>query len=422
VDVTVKGVTGRKCTVSAPPSKSITHRALILGGLAEGESLIRNYLNAGDTLSTLNALKAFGIEMEAQGENGLLLHGSKGVLKTPESPIDCGNSGTTLRLMSSISALDGEVELTGDSSLQKRPMRPLLDALNQLGVNAYSIEGDGTPPIIVKGNGINGGLSKIPGDVSSQFISSLLLAAPYAENDVELEITTSLKSRPYVDITLDLMKSFGIIVQNDGYQRFKVESNRVYTGREYTVEGDYSSGAYFLALGPLTGSEISVRGLSKESLQGDRIILDILNNMGATIIEEDGLITGSSEGLQATTVDLGDTPDLLPTVAAIMCKAEGRSEITNVKHARIKESDRLAACAREFSKFGVKIEEHEAGLSIDGVKNLKGSTVDSGGDHRMAMALTILGLAAEGKTTIKNAECAEISYPEFYDIINSKFQ
>ncbi len=422
MDVTVRGVTGLKCTVEAPPSKSITHRALIIGALAKGESIISDYLRAGDTLSTINALRAFGIEMEYTSDNEILFHGSGGVLETPESPVDCGNSGTTIRLMSSVAALDGKVVLTGDSSLQKRPMQPLLDALNQLGVKAYSSGGNGTPPVAIEGDGIEGGHAKIRGDVSSQFISSLLLAAPYAENDVELEITSPLKSRPYVDITLDIMKVFGVKVENDAYKRFKVECNRMYTGRKYTVEGDYSSGAYFLALSALTESRIEVKGLRKESIQGDRVILDILKDMGVEIVEENGLIIASGGKLQAIEVDLGDTPDLLPTVAALMCKAEGSSEIKNVRHARFKESDRLSACAREFSKFGAKIEEKEDGLSIEGVKTLKSSTVDSRGDHRMAMALTILGLSAEGQTIIKNAECAEISFPKFYEIISSLLQ
>ncbi|MFQ5815652.1 MAG: 3-phosphoshikimate 1-carboxyvinyltransferase [Candidatus Hydrothermarchaeaceae archaeon] len=415
----VRGVTGLRCTVEAPPSKSFTHRALVIGALAEGDSIIGNYLRAGDTVSTINALKTFGVEMKPSEKKELLIQGSRGVLKTPRHPLDCGNSGTTIRLMSSVAALDGRAVLTGDTSLQKRPMQPLLDALIQLGVKAYSIEGGGTPPVVIEGNGIKGGYASIRGDVSSQFISSLLLTAPYAENDVELEITSPLKSKPYVDITFEVMRSFGVTVENDAYKRFTVKCGRVYEGREYRVEGDYSSGAYFLALAALTGSRISIKGLSRESIQGDRLILDILTAVGAEVFEENELLTVSGGELKPIEMDLGDAPDLLPTVAALMCKAEGRSIIRNVGHARFKESDRLSSCAREFSKFGAKIEELEDGLSIEGKKALEGSTVDSGGDHRMALALTIMGLAAEGHTTIKNAECAEISFPGFHDIISS---
>jgi 3-phosphoshikimate 1-carboxyvinyltransferase len=418
VEVTVRCISGIKATIQAPPSKSFTHRALVIGALAEGDSLIIDYLRAGDTLSTMNALRAFGVRMESLKKNELLIHGTKGVLKTPVHPIDCENSGTTIRFMSSFAALDGEVILTGDTSLLKRPMQPLLDVLNQLGVKAYSIDGNGTPPVAIKGEGMRGGYAHIRGDISSQFISSVLLIAPYAENDVELEITSPLKSRPYVDITLDVMRSFGARVENEEYQRFLVKHDRRYSGRKYVIEGDYSSGAYFLALAALTGSQIGIKGLNKESPQGDRKILDILVDMGAEVKVAKGLLFAKGETLESIDVDLGDTPDLLPTVAALMCKAEGRSRIRNVEHARFKESDRLSSCAREFSKFGVEIKELEDGLSIDGKKTLKGSVVDSGGDHRMAMALTIMGLAAEGETTILNTECAEISYPGFYDIIS----
>ncbi len=419
MDVTVRGVRGIECSLKVPPSKSYTHRALIIAGLAEGDSVIRNYLKAGDTISTINALKAFGVEMDTLKENEMLVHGSRGVLRTPMQMLDCENSGTTIRLISSVAALDGKVTLTGDSSLQKRPMQPLLDALKQLGVRAYSIKGDGTPPVVVEGKGINGGRVSISGDVSSQFISSILLSAPYAKNDVELEITSPLKSKPYVDITLGVMKSFGVTVKNEEYERFIVECDRVYKGREYTVEGDYSAGAYFLALAVMTGSRVNVEGLGKSSLQGDRLILDVLADCGAEISEKKGRLSVSGGEPQPMEVDLGDAPDLLPTVAAIMCKAEGKSVIRNVGHARFKESDRIAACAREFSKFGAKIIELKDGLIIEGKKTLRGATVESGGDHRMAMALTILGLAAEGSTIIKDTECVGISYPEFYDIISS---
>ncbi len=419
MDLTFKSIAGLESTVDAPPSKSYTHRAMIIGSLAKGDSFIRNYLDAGDTQSTINALRDLGVKMESLRKNEILIHGSGGILRTPENPLDCGNSGTTIRLMSSVAALDGKVVLTGDASLKKRPMHPLIDALNQLGVKATSNGDNGTPPVTIVGNGLTGGTANIRGDVSSQFISSLLIAAPYAKSDVELKITTPLKSKPYVDITLDLMKSFGVSVQNDGYKKFKVECGKTYTGKEYTVEGDYSSGAYFLALAALTGSSISVTDLNMESLQGDRLIIDVLTDMGAEVSEEVSKITVKGAELRATDVDLENAPDLLPTVVALMCKADGRSEVSNVGHARLKESDRLAACAREFSKFGVEIEEHEDGLSIEGGKSLDGSEVDSGGDHRMAMALTIMGLSSPGSTVVKNAECAEISFPGFYDIISS---
>ncbi len=407
---------GVKASLRAPPSKSYTHRALIVAGLAEGESDIREYLRAGDTTATIKALTAFGIEIEPK-KGKILITGSGGHLKRPSKAIDCANSGTTLRLISGVAALDSRVTLTGDSSLQKRPMQPLLDALCPLGVKAYSTKGDGTPPVVVEGRGMKGGIARIRGDVSSQFISALLISAPYAKEAVSIELTSPLKSKPYVDITIDVMEAFGVRVENRNYEVFEVLKGR-YKSRHYVVEGDYSSAGYFLALAALTSSEISVVNLQRESKQGDRRILDILRDMGAYVRAGEKIVV-KGDTLQGIEIDLGDTPDLLPTVVALACKASGETVIKNVEHARYKETDRLSACAGEFQKFGVSIEEKRDALVIQGKTRLKGADVDSRGDHRMAMALAIAGLAAEGTTTIKNAECADISFPGFYDVLQS---
>lgn len=409
--VEVRGIEGIKGMLEAPPSKSYTHRAFIIASLADGTSTIKSPLIAGDTLSTLDALQAFGVKIERDGE--IKIHGTGGELETPSKVIDCGNSGTTIRLISGISALDGQVTLTGDESVQKRPMQPLLDALTQLGVEAYSIRGDGTPPVVIKGGRVKGGEVRIRGDISSQFISSLLIFSPYAENDVRIEITTPLKSRPYIDMTLDVMERFGVDVVNKGYRLFEIKGQR-YRATDYAVEGDYSSSSYFLALAALTNSEITVRTLLRESKQGDRAIVDILEEMGAVVEAEKDRVTVKGKGLQGIEVDLGDTPDLLPPLAALACKAEGKTVIKNVEHARYKETDRLSACAREFRKFGVEIEERRDGLTIRGKKKLGGADVYTYNDHRMAMALTIAALAAEGASTIEDVDCVDISFPSFF--------
>ncbi len=402
-------------TVPAPPSKSYTHRAFIIAGLARGTSTIRDYLDAADTLATLGGLETFGIGMKKR-ERVVTIHGMGGRLKTPADIIDCGNSGTSIRLLSGVAALDGEVTLTGDESVQRRPMGPLLEALQQLGVEAYSVMGDGTPPVTIRGGGLVGGTVKIRGDVSSQFISSILISAPYASGDITMEITTPLRSRPYVAITLDIMERFGVSVENHGYQRFQVEGGSSYKAQDYTVEGDYSSSSYFLALAAMTGSEVTVENLFHDSVQGDAAILDILTGMGAEVIREENKVTVKGNSLEGIQVDLSDTPDLLPTVAALGTVAEGTTEIINVEHARYKESDRIAACAAEFRKFGAGIEERKDGLLIKGTGGrLKGATVETYHDHRMAMALAIAGCCAEGETVIRGAECVEISFPEFFE-------
>ncbi|MFQ5887288.1 MAG: 3-phosphoshikimate 1-carboxyvinyltransferase [Candidatus Hydrothermarchaeales archaeon] len=402
--------------VEAPPSKSYTHRAIIIASLAEGKSVVKNYLKSEDTASTIDACQAFDIRIEKIGDD-LVIYGSGGKLQTPRKEIDVQNSGTTIRLMCGIASLDGRVKLTGDTSIQKRPMQPLLDALGQLDVKAYSVKGNGFPPIVIEGGAFKGGVAKIRGDMSSQFISSILIASPYAEENVEIILTTEARSRPYLDITLDIMESFGVSAHNEKYKRFVVESSQRYKGREYQVEGDYSSASYFLALAALTGSEIMVKNLVKGSKQGDKYFLEILQKMGVKVETDNREVTVSGGELTGIEVDLGDTPDLLPTVAALATKAEGRTVIKNIKHARFKECDRVSACAVEFKKFGAKTEEMEDSLIIHGTKKLKGSRVKSYNDHRMAMALTVVGLCADGVTVVEGAECIDISFPGFFSML-----
>lgn len=415
MEVRIKKVEGVKGALRAPPSKSYTHRAFVISSLARGRSIIKNYLKAQDTYSTLKACKGFGVLIE-EGEE-LVIHGSDGELHTPANEIDVENSGTTLRFISGLAALNGEVTITGDESIQKRPMQPLLDALNQLGVEAFSTKRDGTPPIVIKGGGIKGGEVKIRGDISSQFISSLLISAPYAKNDVKIRLTTPLKSKPYVDLTLDVMEKFGVAVKNKDYRQFYVKAGKGYRGREYVIEGDYSSASYFLALAALTNSKITVTNLFRESRQGDRVILDILKRMGAKIKAKSYEVTVIGRGLEGIEVDLGDTPDLLPTVSALAAKAEGITTIKNVEHARYKECNRLSACATEFEKLGITIVEKKDGLVIHGTGKLTGARVQSYNDHRMAMALTIAGLCAEGETIVEDADPVKISFPEFFDTL-----
>ncbi|MDP6613093.1 MAG: 3-phosphoshikimate 1-carboxyvinyltransferase [Candidatus Hydrothermarchaeota archaeon] len=417
MDYKVSGIQGLKGAINAPPSKSYTHRAFVIASLAEGESRIENYLRAGDTLATVNACRALGVEINLGSY--ARVKGSGGELKTPSRAIDCENSGTTIRLVSGIASLDGVVTLIGDSSLQRRPMQPLLDALRQLGVKAYSSRGNGAPPIIVEGGNLRGGRAELRGDVSSQFISSLLIVSPYAEDNVEVALTTPLMSKPYIDITLDVMEGYGIGVVNRGYRSFENVAGRKYRGRKYKIEGDYTNASYFLALAALTDSDIAVNGLRRNSKQGDRAMLRILGKMGAKVeVWDDGARVKGKE-LRGIEVDLRDSPDLVPTVAALACKARGTTVIKNVEHARHKESDRLATCAREFRKFGAEIIEKWDGLVIKGTPKLKGALVESYGDHRLAMALSIMGLTADGTTAIKGAECAGISYPGFFEVLNS---
>jgi 3-phosphoshikimate 1-carboxyvinyltransferase len=417
MNVVIKNSVIEDFTFMAPPSKSYTHRAYAIASLAGGSSTIVNPLRAGDTESTLSACRSFGVDVKA-GEGKVEIRGTGGKLKTPANEIDVGNSGTTIRLFTSISGLNGRVILNGDESIQNRPMQPLLDALSQLGVTARSIKENGKPPVEVIGRGIEGGTAKIRGDISSQFISSLLIAAPYARNPVKIEVTSLLKSRPYVDVTMDIMKSFGVEIENSSYKEFEVPLGK-YKSRKYQIEGDYSQSSYLLALGAICQKKVKVENLSRKTVQGDHAIVDILTKMGAKVIERESSVLVEANTLEGVDVDLGDTPDLLPTVAALACTAKGKTVIRNIENARLKESDRVSACATEFSKFGVKIKEGRDFLAIEGMDEPKGGKVNSHGDHRMVMALAILGVCAEGETVIDNAETVGISFPGFFEKLKS---
>jgi len=404
--------------ITAPPSKSYTHRAYAIAALAQGNSRIIAPLLAGDTNASLKACEAFGIETEKnEKRKEVLIKGSSGKLKKPEKEIDVENSGTTLRLFTAIATLDEKAVLTGDESIKQRPMQPLLDALNSLGARCISLN-EGRAPVAVEGK-LKGGSAELPGAISSQFVSAILIASPYAEKEVELRIKGTLVSKPYVGVTLEMMKSFGVKTGNEDYERFLIK-NGAYKAREYKIEGDYSSSSYFLALAAIKNAKIRVKNLRKDSMQGDRRIVEILREMGVDIEQKGKEVTvDGAEKLEGVEVSLSDAPDLLPTVAALACKAHGKTVIKEVAHARFKETDRIAACANEFKKFGAEVEERDDGLIIKGTEKLKGVKADSYKDHRMAMALSILAIDAEGETEIKDAESVNISFPEFFGILKS---
>ncbi|MCK9150819.1 3-phosphoshikimate 1-carboxyvinyltransferase [Methanobacterium alcaliphilum] len=400
--------------VKAPPSKSYTHRAVIIASMADGKSLLNDPLNSEDTLASLESCRAFGSEINNFKEQWEV-EGTAGEMQTPHDVIDVKNSGTTLRIMTSIAGLASNYSIfTGDSSLKTRPMQHLLDALKTLGVEAVSSRGDGKPPIIVKG-GFKGGKTSIPGNVSSQFISSILIAGVLAENPVELEVTGEFISQPYVDMTRDVMAKFGVRVGYDSVSKiFKVNPQN-YKSTDYTIEGDYSSASYLAGAAAILGSEITIKNLFKDSKQGDKLILDILSCMGAEINAKYDEVTVEGNGeLQGIDIDLHNAPDLLPTMSVLGALAEGTTEISGVKHARFKETDRISTCAKELTKLGVDVNEKPDGMVING--GVKSGIVQSHGDHRLAMALSLIGLKVGIK--IQNAEVYGVSFPNFPEVMN----
>ena len=401
-------------TLPASPSKSYTHRAMTLALLANGSSRLSRPLLSGDTLATLAAIQTFGATAERSGED-LIVNG--GTLHCPDDVIDTANSGTTIRIMAGIaSLLPCYTVLTGDSSIRRRPMQPLIDALNQLGVECHSTRGKGLAPLIVKGPN-RGNKVSIAGDVSSQFISSLLISSPLKQCDTDIHITTELKSRPYVEMTMEMMATFGAksAATKDG---FHVDGGQSYAPNDYRVPGDYSSAAFPLVAGALTG-KAKVTNLDPRDPQGDKVILDILKRFGANVHSGDRCFEVKKGHLHGIDIDLGDAPDLFPIVAVLASQAEGESVIGNAEHVRHKESDRISATTEFLVRMGAEVEERKDGCAIKGPCKLRGATIDPRDDHRILMAAAVAALVAEGETTIGDGDCFKISYPGFVEDMRS---
>ena len=426
MNLKVKNISNIGGVVKAPPSKSYSHRAVILASLAEGTSKLYDMLYSEDTLASINVCKTLGAKITKK-DDYLEVIGTGGKLhNSSEDPIDLANSGTTLRLMTSISSLsDNDVILTGDESLQTRPMDLLINSINYLGIEAKSINDNGKAPILIK-PGYVGGETNISGSVSSQYISSILISSPLSDKGVTLFVLPEFKSRPYVDMTLDIMKKFGVHVLKGFYAKheectkeynvcrideFKVKKQE-YKSCDYTVEGDFSSASYLLACVAINGGHAKVLNLFKNSKQGDKVILEILEKMGADIKVHDDYVEISSDGkLKGIDINLSNAPDLLITVAVLAAMAEGTTNITGVKHARVKETDRIDTTCRQLEKLNCKLEEFEDGMSITG--GVSGGIVDSCGDHRLAMAFSLIGLKHD--IEIVNGEVFDVSFPDFIE-------
>jgi len=398
--------------VRAPSSKSYTIRGLMCAALAKGKSKIIYPLSSDDTGAARNALDQIGVSTE-EDEDWWQVTGDN--FHQPATDLLCGESAATLRFMTAICSLvPGRCRLVGGPSLSKRPIKPLIQALGQLGVNC-SCQGE-VAPAIVEGGRLKGGTTELPGDISSQFVSALLFIAPLADEGVTIRLTTPLESKPFVLMTLECLKKFGVeVVSTPELSEFKV-AKQEYKPTRYRVEGDWSSASYLLALGAI-GGEVEVENLNVESWQGDKVILDLLREMGASVKVNDSSVIVRRSRLNAIRTDLSDCIDLLPTVAVLAAAADGVSEFTGIERARIKESNRVSAVKDGLERMGVKTEEDRDRLTITG-SCPKGAVIKSYDDHRIAMAFSILGSIA-GETTINDAECVSKTFPQFWDILKS---
>lgn len=400
-------------TVSPPPSKSHTHRALFLASMAAGESRIEDCLLSADTLATVAACRAMGASIDINLRTATV---DGGLLRAPEEPIDALNSGTTMRIAAGIcSTFDGPTTITGDGSLLKRPMGPLLDALRARGAECSSFDG-GLPPVTVKGPG-HGGRVSIDGSVSSQFITSLLLSSPLLKEDSEIDVTGGMVSAPYLDVTTHMMHLFGANVSREG-SIFKVKGGTGYVPCDYRVPADFSSAAFPLVAGALGGS-CTVTGMDPDDPQGDKAILDILRTAGVDVSANGSSVTVSKGTLKGCELDMGSVPDLFPITAILLSTAEGDSRLYGAPQLRFKESDRIETTVRMINALGGHAEGTPDGCIIHGVPRLKGGSVEHLGDHRIMMSAAVASVVCDGPVEMDDPECADVSYPGFAESMAS---
>jgi 3-phosphoshikimate 1-carboxyvinyltransferase len=408
----IKPVDKVHATLTLPGSKSYTHRALVAAALAQGESLLTNALDAEDTRLTAQALAQLGAGIDWR-QDGVRVQGTGGRWQPVVAPIYLGNSGTSMRFLTALAALgQGEYRLTGSPRLCQRPQGELLEALAQLGVQAVSEKGDGCPPVMVHG-GLRGGKANLSGAISSQYLSALLFISPLAPQGAAIEITGDLVSRPYVDLTLDVLGDFGISYYREGYRYFHLPGGQCYLAQDYAIEADASSASYFWAAAALTRGRVTIANLFADSSQGDVGFLKVLEQLGCRVSSGEAGLTVEGGPLQGVEVDMAAMPDLVPTLAVLAAFAQGETVITGVSHLRHKESDRLAAVAAELGKMGITVRETADGLVITGGEP-HGAAIDTYQDHRIAMSFAVAGLRAPG-TVINDPDCVAKSFPEFWD-------
>jgi 3-phosphoshikimate 1-carboxyvinyltransferase len=404
------------CRFAAPPSKSFTHRAMIIAALANGMSILHNPLVAEDTTLTRYALESLGARIHAEPDL-IRISGSDGHLTCDgEKTLDLDNSGTSLRLLASLALLcDQPLVLTGSARMQERPVGPLADALREVGGTVEFLHKEGYPPVRVHGT-LAGGKTIIDGSMSSQFVSSLLIVSPYAQQPIDLELLTPPVSRSYLDVTVRIMRQFGARVFMDDYTHFQVSNRQRYQARSYDIEGDYSSASYFFAIAAICGGRVTVSNLNPHSVQGDRQFLELLRSMGCTVYEGDIAFTVERTGdLEGIECDMSSSPDTVQTLCMVAAMASTPTSIHGVSHLKYKESDRLIGTVERLNHLGGDVHLDSDSITIHPAP-LHGGIIDPADDHRTAMSFAVLGLATGGMT-IEHAECVNKSFPGFWEAL-----
>ena len=404
--------------VFLPGSKSLSNRALLIAALAKGVTKITNLLVSDDIKHMLNALTTLNIDYSLSDcGTECTVVGNNGFFHLDE-PVELylGNAGTAMRpLCAALAASDGEFVLTGEPRMKERPIGHLITALSQLNADTEYLENQDYPPLKINGKALTGNTVTIDGSISSQFLTAILMITPLLKADTEIKIEGELVSKPYIDITLNIMNRFGVDVKNNDYQSFTVKGNQTYQSVEkYMVEGDASSASYFLAAGAIKGGEITVHGVGKLSVQGDKHFADVLEKMGAEVIWADESITVRGNSLTAVDMDMNHIPDAAMTIATTALFAKGTTSIRNIYNWRVKETDRLTAMATELRKVGAEVIEGEDFITITPPKILKHAEIDTYDDHRVAMCFSLVALS-DTPVTINDPKCTSKTFPDYFD-------
>ncbi len=404
-----------KAVVKVPGSKSYTNRALITAALADGVSTIGNALFSDDTEYMASSLNTLGIPTREDRESHqFIIYGKGGVIPARQASLFIGNAGTAMRFLTAMLTLgNGVYEIDGVARMRQRPIEDLLDGLRQLGADVVSKHKNGCPPVIIQGKGLRGGTAVVKGDLSSQYFSAMLMATPYAKEDVFIEVEGNLVSKRYVDMTIALMHQFDVTVGNHDYKAFSVKAGQRYKAIHYEVEGDASAASYFFAAAAITGGKVKVSGVGSHSLQGDIHFVDVLRSMGCKVTMDTDWIEVQGNTLHGIDVDMGDMPDVVQTLAAVAVFARGKTRVRNVKNMRIKETDRITAVVNELRRMGISVTEYEDGFEIEPSSTPQPSEIETYDDHRMAMSFALIGLRAPG-IVIKHPECVSKTFPDYF--------
>jgi 3-phosphoshikimate 1-carboxyvinyltransferase len=408
-----------RATVRVPGSKSLTNRALLIAALASGNTRLTNALFSDDSCYFVKALQTLGFDVQLnEASQEMTVTGLGGKIPADKADLFIGNAGTAARFLTAFLTLGkGQYILDGDSRMRERPIRDLVDALNQLGVELETT--NNCPPVEIFAKGLPGGKTRIAGDISSQFLSALLMVAPYARSPIEIEVTTDLNSKPYVDMTIAIMKDFGVEIERHTYERFNIQPSSFSPLPAYSIESDASAASYFFAAPAICGGKVRVENISRTSVQGDIAFLDILQQMGCTMQEATGFIEVSrTDTLRGVEVDMRDIPDTAQTLAVIAPFASSPTRIRGIASARLKETDRVHATCTELARLGILVEEHEDGMTIHPCNNVQPGIVQTYNDHRMAMSFALIGLHVEG-IILENPSCVSKTFPNYFEVLDA---